>query len=63
MTFRTIIFWVAISIAFIALSYLINGLFFGEFTITWHQTLIGVLVGFFAGAFLDLFLSSLQAEA
>jgi len=63
MTARFILFWVVITVVFWGLAFISNGLFFDNWGITWAQGLIGVLIGLFAGAFLDLFISSLSEES
>lgn len=60
MTARTLVYWVTITVVFMVLSVVLNGLFFGTWSITPQQTLVGVLIGLFAGAVLDLFMGSLS---
>jgi len=60
MTARLIVFWVVLALAYWGLSIVVNGLFLGEWTLRKEHILVGVLLGFFAGAVLDLFFASLE---
>jgi len=62
MTGRLWVYWAVIAVIYWVIAFLLNGLFFANWGLTWQQGLIGVLIGFFAGAFLDLFMSSLEEE-
>jgi len=60
MTSRTLMYWAAIFVIYVVLAFALNGLFFGQFTITTKQLVIGFLIGFFMGAALDLFTQALE---
>ena len=60
MTSRMLIYWGVIFVLFVVLAFVLNGLFFGQFTITNTQLVIGFLVGFFMGAALDLFTQAME---
>ncbi len=60
MSTRLWVYWAVIAVVYWVIAFLFNGLFFANWGLTWQQGLIGVLLGFFAGAFLDLFMSSLE---
>ncbi len=60
MSTRLWVYWAVIAVVYWVIALLFNGLFFANWGLTWQQGLIGVLLGFFAGACLDLFMSSLE---